>query len=298
MSRRGGYSVGRMHQMIGPGRLAIFLIGRTETYEPNGWAAPPGRALSKVGANLAGPRACGRGSRPGSGNPVPLGLKPQRAGRVRVPAGYLPMTHAEWERWRYPDRFDAALLRRRERDGIRTNGVALVAALVDGVVRAGAEIRADARLTGVTLGPDGSVTAAAVGGETISVTAVILATGGFDWDENLRRAWHPAAQRASGAAPGNTGDGLRIACRAGAATGNLDQGWWMPMLAVPGEEADGRVLAASGTPVPGLYAAGNVAAFWTGDAYPAPGATLGIAMTFGYLAGRHAAARSQIVAHS
>src|SRR6185437_2647871 len=53
MSRRGGYSVGRMHQMIGPGRPAIFLIGRTETYGPNGWAARPGRALSKVGTNLA-----------------------------------------------------------------------------------------------------------------------------------------------------------------------------------------------------------------------------------------------------
>jgi 3-oxosteroid 1-dehydrogenase len=43
--------------------------------------------------------------------------------------------------------------------------------------------------------------------------------------------------------------------------------------------------------VPGLYAVGNAAAFWTGDAYPAPGATLGIGMTFGYLAGLHAAAR-------
>src|SRR6476660_10236792 len=49
MSRRGGYSVGRMHQMIGPGRPAIFLIGRTETYGPNGWAARPGRALSNSG---------------------------------------------------------------------------------------------------------------------------------------------------------------------------------------------------------------------------------------------------------
>src|SRR5690348_17215841 len=55
ISRRGGYSVGRMHQMIGPGRPAIFLIGRTETYGPNGEAASPGRAFSKVGANLAGP---------------------------------------------------------------------------------------------------------------------------------------------------------------------------------------------------------------------------------------------------
>src|SRR5690348_8110589 len=47
MSRRGGYSVGRMHQMIGPGRPAIFLIGRTETYGPNGWAARPGEHFRK-----------------------------------------------------------------------------------------------------------------------------------------------------------------------------------------------------------------------------------------------------------
>ena len=39
-----------------------------------------------------------------------------------------------------------------------------------------------------------------------------------------------------------------------------------------------------------LAAVGDAAAFWTGDAYPAPGATLGIGMTMGYIAGRHAAA--------
>ena len=63
----------------------------------------------------------------------------------------------------------------------------------------------------------------------------------------------------------------------------------------PVTDADGQVLTEAGPPVPGLYAAGNVPAFWTGDAYPAPGATLGIAMTFGYLAGRHAASRSQVI---
>lgn len=51
----------------------------------------------------------------------------------------------------------------------------------------------------------------------------------------------------------------------------------------------GRVLAADGQPVGGLYAAGNTAAFWTLDGYPGAGATLGAAMTMGYLAGRHAA---------
>jgi 3-oxosteroid 1-dehydrogenase len=58
----------------------------------------------------------------------------------------------------------------------------------------------------------------------------------------------------------------------------------------PVTDAAGTVLTTAGAPVPGLYAVGNAAAFWTGDAYPAPGATLGIAMTMAYIAGRHAAA--------
>jgi 3-oxosteroid 1-dehydrogenase len=55
----------------------------------------------------------------------------------------------------------------------------------------------------------------------------------------------------------------------------------------------GRVLAADGQPVGGLYAAGNTAAFWTLDGYPGAGATLGAARTMGYLAGRHAAVYSR-----
>jgi 3-oxosteroid 1-dehydrogenase len=394
---------------------------------------------------------------------------------VRTPPGYLPMTHAEWERWRYPDRFDWAVLRRREGEGIRTNGVALVASLLDGAVRAGVSVQANARLTDVTLGPDGAVAGAGLSRDgavtRVATSAVIIATGGFDWDERLRASWLPGPQRASGAPPSNTGDALRIAARLGAATDNLAEGWWMPMLSVPGEELDGmpcyrslireravprqimvnsagrrftdeaspyndvgkalherapdggypndpaylifddgfrrryplpglrprdeipawvaraesprelaarigvapdglewtigrwndacakgddpdfgrgsnaydryggdpgarpgpnfgpldegpyyavRVLAgtigtkgapvtdadavvlkgapgaaagATGEPIPGLYAVGNAAAFWTGDAYPAPGATLGIGMTMGYVAGRHAARR-------
>jgi succinate dehydrogenase/fumarate reductase flavoprotein subunit len=396
--------------------------------------------------------------------PADLSAMVPLARQVLVPLGYLPMTHAEWERWRYPDNFDWAVLRQRDREGLRTNGVALAAALVDGAVRAGVRIRVGARLIAVRTRADGAVGRAVIesdgGMKAVPAAAVILATGGFDWDKNLRRAWHPVAQRATGAAPGNTGDGLRIASRLGAATDNLAEGWWMPMLALPGEQlagkpyyrslireravprqimvnaagrrftdeaspyndvgkamhardsggcpndpaymifdslflrryplpgvspgtgvptwvlaaesparladligvdadglertvaqwnkacaegadpdfgrggnpydryggdpsalpapnlgplaeppfyavrvlagtigtkggpvtdANGTVLTVDGTPVPGLYAVGNAAAFWTGDAYPAPGATLGIGMTMGYLAGRHAA---------
>jgi succinate dehydrogenase/fumarate reductase flavoprotein subunit len=64
----------------------------------------------------------------------------------------------------------------------------------------------------------------------------------------------------------------------------------------PRIDRDGRVLRPGGEPVPGLYAAGNTAANAFGWAYPSGGGTLANAMTFGYRAGRHAAARPQRLA--
>ena len=54
-------------------------------------------------------------------------------------------------------------------------------------------------------------------------------------------------------------------------------------------DGDARVLDARGAPIPGLYAAGNDMASVMAGAYPGPGITLGPAITFGYLAARHAA---------
>ena len=48
-----------------------------------------------------------------------------------------------------------------------------------------------------------------------------------------------------------------------------------------------RVLDTAGNPIPGLYAAGNNAATMMGESYPGAGATLGPALTFGYVAARH-----------
>lgn len=51
----------------------------------------------------------------------------------------------------------------------------------------------------------------------------------------------------------------------------------------------GRVLDVHDEPIPGLYAAGNVAANVFGPGYPGAGATCGPAWTFGWLAGQHIA---------
>jgi succinate dehydrogenase/fumarate reductase flavoprotein subunit len=56
----------------------------------------------------------------------------------------------------------------------------------------------------------------------------------------------------------------------------------------PVTDADARVLDIDGHPIEGLYAAGNTMASVFGMTYGGPGGTLGPAMTFGYLAGKHA----------
>ena len=54
-------------------------------------------------------------------------------------------------------------------------------------------------------------------------------------------------------------------------------------------DSHARVLRPNGAPVRGLYAAGNAMAAFCGAGYPGAGATIAAAMTFGFIAGRHAA---------
>ncbi|MCC7078441.1 MAG: FAD-binding protein [Acidimicrobiia bacterium] len=54
-----------------------------------------------------------------------------------------------------------------------------------------------------------------------------------------------------------------------------------------------QVLDVNGDPIPGLYGAGNCVASPAGQGYWGPGATIGLGMTYGYLAGRGAAAEPE-----
>jgi succinate dehydrogenase/fumarate reductase flavoprotein subunit len=56
-------------------------------------------------------------------------------------------------------------------------------------------------------------------------------------------------------------------------------------------DAQARVLSVEGSIIPGLYACGNDMESVMHGAYPGPGITLGPALTFGYVAARHAASQ-------
>ncbi|WP_067168741.1 FAD-dependent oxidoreductase [Microtetraspora niveoalba] len=80
----------------------------------------------------------------------------------------------------------------------------------------------------------------------------------------------------------------------------LEKGPFYALPVLPGDigtkgglvtDADARVLREDGTAIEGLYATGNCSAAVTGETYPGPGATIGPAMTFGYVAATHMAGR-------
>ena len=56
-------------------------------------------------------------------------------------------------------------------------------------------------------------------------------------------------------------------------------------------DADARVLRPDGEAIPGLYACGNASSSVMGNSYAGPGATIGPAMVFGWVAAHHIAAQ-------
>ena len=71
---------------------------------------------------------------------------------------------------------------------------------------------------------------------------IILATGGFEWDERLRKEFVPEPDFVPLSPPSNEGDGLKMAIAIGAELGNMHQIWGVPSCVIEGEEYDGKQL--------------------------------------------------------
>lgn len=79
-------------------------------------------------------------------------------------------------------------------------------------------------------------------GERYAVQAargVVIATGGFEFDRDLVKAFLRGPMKYPASIPTNTGDGLRMGMQVGAMLGNMREAWWVPVLAIPGETRHG-----------------------------------------------------------
>ena len=152
----------------------------------------------------------------------------------------LPFTMVEYEEWGSFTNFPWDELERRAADGLVARGRALVAPILHACAESGVSlvsgapahrlVMEDGRVSGIEL-PDGRRAGARSG--------VIIASGGFEWNAEMKANFLPGPIDATCAPPFNTGDGIRMAMRAGAAIANMQEAWWFPMLLV-GDELDGQ----------------------------------------------------------
>lgn len=143
--------------------------------------------------------------------------------------------------------------RRGQRDE-RGSGQALIGRLLKACLERGIEPQTSCRAMRLVQ-KDGAVCGVEIArGEeviTVNADAVILATGGFEWDEEMKRAFIRGPLTHPVSIPTNTGDGLKMAMRIGAKLGNMREAWWMPVHEAPREEiSTGVVLLAGARALP------------------------------------------------
>lgn len=162
--------------------------------------------------------------------------------------GRAPFTMQEYEDWGAFTRFPWDELGARAESGFVAKGRALVAMLLAAAVREGAHVAVEARgerllrddgpahdagrVTGVVL---------ATGEEIAAREAVVIGTGGFEWDRSLADSMLASRLYTMCSPPTNEGDGLRMAQRIGAQTRGTREAWWAPM-SITGDTRDGKPI--------------------------------------------------------
>ncbi len=161
---------------------------------------------------------------------------PGLTARIRPPTYFPSLTMTERDAMAASG-FDAELIARRDAEGTRTMGGALIASLIVTAQERGIDILAGCGVDDLQRTGEGwrLVTARGV----LTARAVVLATGGFEWNPRLQEAFLPNPVTPI-SAPGNTGDGLELGLAAGGSVGTMRAVWGVPVLQDPAHVYDGR----------------------------------------------------------
>lgn len=159
------------------------------------------------------------------------------------PDARLPFTMREYEEWRIFTRFPEDELRARADRGLVARGRALVAPLIKACADLGVTLVTDCPVERLLVSDGTVVGVTAAGGLRVEGAEVVLACGGFEWAPDMVADFLSGPVHGSCSPPHNTGDGIRMAAKAGAGLGSMREAWWGPMVLVPGDETDGAPTA-------------------------------------------------------
>ena len=167
--------------------------------------------------------------------------------RIRRSPFFPPITMRERDEWKSVLNFDFELMAKRIENKILTMGSALIASLLKGCLDRGIKVLPEAHVINL-ITRDGRTCGAKVklGDGTVAIKArraVILACGGFDWNDQMKKDFLRIPVVIPIGVPSNEGDGITMGIELGAGLGNMSEAWWSPVIKVPGEELDGRPIA-------------------------------------------------------
>ncbi|MFQ6010737.1 MAG: FAD-binding protein [Nitrososphaerales archaeon] len=167
--------------------------------------------------------------------------------RIRRSPYFPPITMRERDEWKSVLNFDFELMSKRIEENVFTMGSALVAGLLKACLDRGIHILPETHATSLTSseGSVHNVRAKLRDGETTirANKAVILASGGFDWNDQMKKDFLSIPSVAAVGVPSNEGEGITMGIELGAQLGNMSEAWWTPVIKVPGEELDGKPIA-------------------------------------------------------
>lgn len=167
--------------------------------------------------------------------PLPREASPVLDRRIRTaPNVTAPITYRELA----TGEFSRDEIASRSRRGVITMGRSMIASLVEAAEALGAAILTGVEVDGLAQS-GGTVNGVRIRDEVLT-GRVILASGGFERDPGLVRAFLRGPMTGPVGAPGVDGTALRLSLAAGAELGNMAEAWWCPAMAVPGEAIDGE----------------------------------------------------------
>ena len=148
--------------------------------------------------------------------------------------------NSKWNAFAYPENIDFDLIADRLANDIRTLGAALVVGLVKGCLDAGVRFEVNAgvdrlikdnnRISGVEVTIDGEK-------QLIEAKkGVVIASGGFEFNEEFTKRYLRGPINGPIGVPTNTGDGLKMALDVGADVAHLNEAWWCPTMKIYDEE--------------------------------------------------------------